>query len=114
MNITGKIIVLNNTQIVGSAGTFKKRTVVVETNEKYPQKLSIDFVQDGCSMLDKYKVGENVEIAINHRGNEYNGKYYVSLQGWKVDYSGEHAAAIQGEKHKAETFVADGDDDLPF
>ena len=113
MNITGKIIVLNNTQTVGSAGTFKKRTVVVETNEKYPQKLAIDFVQDGCSMLDKYKVGETVEIAINHRGNEYNGKYYVSLQGWKIGYAGASADSIQGEKHQA-SIQDDVDDSLPF
>jgi len=112
MNITGKIIVLNNTQTVGSAGTFKKRTVVVETSEKFPQKLAIDFVQDGCSMLDKYKVGETVEIAINHRGNEYNGKYYVSLQGWKIDYAGQHADAIQSEKHQAS--IQDDSQDLPF
>jgi len=112
MNITGKIIVLNNTQTVGSAGTFKKRTVVVETSEKFPQKLAIDFVQDGCSMLDKYKVGETVEIAINHRGNEYNGKYYVSLQGWKIGYAGEHADAIQGEKHL--NSIEDDGSNLPF
>jgi len=113
MNITGKIIVLNNTQTVGSAGTFKKRTVVVETSEKYPQKLAIDFVQDGCAMLDKYKVGETVEIAINHRGNEYNGKYYVSLQGWKIGYAGASADAIQGEKH-FNNIQDEENSDLPF
>lgn len=85
MEVIGKIIVLNDTEVVGSAGTFKKRTLVVETSEQYSQKIPIDFVQDKCDILDKYKVGDDVKVGINIRGNEYNGKYYVSLNGWKIE-----------------------------
>lgn len=83
--ITGKIIVLNDAELVGSAGTFKKRLVVIETEEQYSQKIGIDFVQDKTSILDKYKVGDSVKVSTNIRGQEYNGKYYVSLQGWKIE-----------------------------
>ena len=83
--ITGKIIVLNDAEIVGAAGTFKKRLVVVETDEQYSQKIGIDFVQDKTSILDKYKVGDNVKVSTNIRGQEYNGKYYVSLNGWRIE-----------------------------
>ena len=85
MEVTGKIKVLGETQVVGSAGTFKKRTLVVSTDEQYVQHIPIDFVQDKCDILDKYKVGDSVKVSINIRGNEYNDKYYCSLNGWRIE-----------------------------
>lgn len=83
--IIGKIIVIGDTETVGSAGTFKKRLVVIETQEQYAQKIPVDFVQDKTAVLDSYEIGQEVKISVNVRGNEYNGKYYVSLNGWKID-----------------------------
>jgi hypothetical protein len=115
MEILGKIIVLGNTETVGSAGTFKKRTLVVETEEQYPQKIAIDFVQDKCEMLDKYTVGHNVKVGINIRGNEYNGKYYVSLQGWKIDFLDQsNTANLKPEKQTVTAPKQVVEDDLPF
>lgn len=85
MEILGKIIVIGDTEIVGSAGTFKKRLVVVETEERYKQKVPIDFVQDKVNLLDSLQIGQEVKISVNVRGNEYNGKYYVSLNGSRIE-----------------------------
>ena len=82
--VTGKIIHIGETETVGSAGTFKKRLVVVETSEQYAQKIPVDFVQDKTALLDAFMVGSDVTVSVNIRGNEYNGKYYVSLNGWKI------------------------------
>lgn len=82
--VIGKIIHIGETETVGSAGTFKKRLIVVETSEQYSQKIPVDFVQDKCALLDSFQLGQDVKIGINIRGNEHNGKYYVSLQGWKI------------------------------
>lgn len=84
MEVTGKIIHIGETETVGSAGTFKKRLVLVETNEQYPQKIPVDFVQDKTALLDAFMIGSDVVVSVNVRGNEYNGKYYVSLNGWKI------------------------------
>lgn len=83
--VIGKIIHIGETETVGSAGTFKKRLLVVETSEQYSQKIPIDFVQDKCNVLDSFQIGLDVKVDINIRGNEYNGKYYCSLNGWKID-----------------------------
>lgn len=83
--VIGKVIHIGQTEIVGSAGTFSKRLIVVETTEQYSQKVPIDFVQDKCSILDNYQIGNDVKVSVNIRGNEYNGKYYVSLNGWKIE-----------------------------
>jgi hypothetical protein len=86
--VIGKVIVLGNTEEVGQNG-FTKRVIVVETSEQYPQKLAIDFVKDKCSILDNYKVGDEVKVSVNLRGTEYNGRYFVNLQGWRIEKQGE-------------------------
>lgn len=67
------------------ASGFKKRTIVVNTGGKYPQTVPIDFAKEKIDLLDNLTNGQEVTIGVNIRGNEYNGKYYVSLAGWKVD-----------------------------
>lgn len=89
LEILGKVKVIGETEVVGSAGTFKKRTIVVSSDEQYPQHVPIDFVQDKTSILDNFAVGQQVKVSVNVRGNEYNGKYYVSLNGWKIEKLGD-------------------------
>ena len=84
MTVKGVVKVVNATEEVGAKG-FKKRLVVVETQETYPQCIPIEFVQDKCSLLDGVQVGQEVEVHINLRGSEWNGKYYAQVQGWKID-----------------------------
>ena len=112
MEVNGKVILVGNTEEVGQNG-FTKRIVVVETAEQYPQKLAIDFVKDKTSVLDSYKVGDNVSVAINLRGSEYNGRYFVNLQGWKISKAEQSANNI--EVKEPVSVVADSDDsELPF
>ena len=64
---------------------FKKREVVLTSDdEKYPQDLKFEFVQDKCALLDDFSEGDEATISFNLRGSEYNGKYYVNLTGWKI------------------------------
>ena len=50
MEVTGKIKMIGETQTFGSNG-FRKREVVVNTEEQYPQSIMIEFVQDKCDCL---------------------------------------------------------------
>lgn len=85
MEVTGSILHIGETETVGSAGTFKKRLLVVKTKDQYSQEIPIDFVQDKCELLDPFFGGEEVKVSINIRGNSYNGKWYCSLNGWKIE-----------------------------
>lgn len=87
MEVTGLVHKIGETEEIGNNG-FTKRQLVVETQEQYKQTIPIDFVKDKTSLLDELVVGQNVEVSINVRGNEYNGKYYVNLQGWKITKKG--------------------------
>ena len=66
MEVTGKIKMIDQTKEVGSAG-FKKRDIVVTTDEQYPQHILVQFVQDKCELLNNFQVGEAVKIDINLR-----------------------------------------------
>lgn len=101
MEIKGKIYKIGDEEQVSA--TFKKRLLVVETDEKYSQKIPIDFVQDKIDLIDPYKVGENVTVSINLRGNEYNGKFYVNLQGWKIARDAKQAPPPPAPTNEPET-----------
>lgn len=117
MEVNGKIKVINPTQNVSA--TFKKREIVVSTDEQYVQHILIEFNQDKCDLLDKFKVGQSVKVGINLRGREWvnpqgETKYFNSIQGWSISSNGEQSAN-NIEVNEPVSVVADSDDTgLPF
>lgn len=123
MEITGKIKKIDETKTVGTSG-FKIREMVVTTDEQYPQMILIQFVQDKCDLLNSYKVGQDVKVAINLRGREWinpqgEAVYFNTIQGWRVEML--EAAPTGGvppmtaDKFETTTNVDDSEpDDLPF
>jgi len=89
MEVTGKIKMIGDANNVGS-GNFLKRELVVTTEEQYPQHIIVEFVQDKCDLLNSYKMGDAVKVAINLRGREWinpqgETRYFNSIQGWRIE-----------------------------
>ena len=89
MEIQGTIKVIEETKTYGSNG-FRKREMVVTTDEQYPQHLLVEFVQDKTNLLDKFQVGQQVKVSIDLRGREWvspqgDTKYFNSIQGWRIE-----------------------------
>ena len=89
MEVQGRIKVIGETQTFGANG-FRKREVVVTTEEQYPQHIMVEFVQDKTDLLNNYQVGQQVKININLRGREWvnpqgETKYFNSIQGWRIE-----------------------------
>lgn len=89
VEVLGKIKVLGDTKTYGDNG-FRKREVVITTQEQYPQHLLVEFIQDRCELLDSFNVGESVKISINLRGREWENpegeiKYFNSIHGWRIE-----------------------------
>ena len=124
MEVTGKVKVVNAEQQVSAS--FKKRELVVATEEQYPQFISINFVQDKCDLLNNYNVGEAVKVSINLRGREWvspqgETKYFNDIQGWRIEkIQAETPATTAVPMPPAEAFAPATDfndeehDDLPF
>ncbi|MDQ5929649.1 MAG: hypothetical protein QG594_1429 [Bacteroidota bacterium] len=88
MEVLGKIKVINPEQQVSA--TFKKRELVVTTDEQYPQHILVEFTQDKCDLLNNYRLGEPVKVSINLRGREWvnpqgETRYFNSIQGWRIE-----------------------------
>ena len=126
MEVQGKIKMVGETQTFGNNG-FRKREVVITTEEQYPQHILVEFVQDKCDLLNSYAEGQQVKISINLRGREWvnpqgETKYFNSVQGWRI----ENAASAQGGAPEmppvppadafapADNVKEDEHDDLPF
>jgi len=89
MQLEGRIKVIDETKTYGSNG-FKKRELVITTEEQYPQHILIEFVQDKTDILNSYQVGQMVKVSINIRGREWvnpegETKYFNSIQGWRIE-----------------------------
>ena len=124
MEIQGKIKLIDETKTFGSNG-FRKRDVVITTEEQYPQSILVEFVQDKTDLLNTFQVGQAVKISINIRGREWTNpqgevKYFNSIQGWKIESMDQAAAANMPPVPPADAFEPATDlkeedhDDLPF
>ena len=116
MELQGEVKVKGETQTFGEKG-FRKRDLVITTDEQYPQDILIEFVQDKTDLLDSFKIGDNVKVGINVRGREWTNpkgevKYFNSIQGWRIEVDSELPAMAQA----TETInsVLEPGDDLPF
>ena len=123
MEIQGTVKLVGITQTFGSNG-FRKRELVVTTQEQYPQHLMIEFVQDKTDLLNTINVGQTVKVGINLRGREWlnpqgETKYFNSIQGWRIELL-EEVGQNMPPMPPEDAFEPIGDhqddehDDLPF
>lgn len=130
MEVTGRVKLINPEQQVSAS--FRKREMVVTTEEQYPQHIMIEFAQDKCDLLNSYKPNDEVKVSINLRGREWvnpqgETRYFNSIQGWRIERVGQPQAAAQafnsepqspqGERpafEQAGDLSSEEHDDLPF
>ena len=98
MEVLGKIKVISAEQQISP--TFRKRELVVTTDEQYPQTIMIEFTQDKSDLLNNFSVGENVKVSINLGGREWvnpqgESKYFNSIKGRRIEKIGEAVAQSQ-------------------
>lgn len=119
MNVKGKLHVKGETQVISQK--FSKREFVIETEDKYPQKILLQLTQDKCGLLDLWTVGEQMDVDINLRGREWIApdgkvKYFNTVEAWRLNSTKSEGDGIEQnfteEKLQAEQNAMD--DDLPF
>ncbi len=123
MVIEGKLHAKFETQDISA--TFKKRDFVIEyvdSSPLYPQYVSFQLVQDRVSEIDKFKIGEQIEVTFNLRGREWvspedEKKYFNTLEAWriqKVEAGAGDTPATQPPVHDMADISSEASDDLPF
>lgn len=124
MEVLGRVKMIGDVQQI--SGTFKKREIVVTTEEQYPQHIMIEFTQDKTDLLNQYNIGEQVRVSINLRGREWTNpqgetKYFNSIQGWRIERLQAESPTNQippmpaaDAFEPATNFNEEEHDDLPF
>lgn len=111
---------------------FRKREFVIKTDDKYPQKIIFQLVQDKCDMIDSFGSGDTVRVAFEVKGREWNGKYFNALEAWRIFREKKAAPEVTDvfedpdlfpekanltgpvEEDKEAVAPATAEDDLPF
>ena len=114
--IKGIIKLIKETETFDSG--FYKRQIVVTEDGQYPNDIPIDFLKDKSDILDNFGIGQEVNVSVNIRGSEYNGKNYVSLNGWKIQPSNNGQSmpppTPQNSSEFDPPFSEEEHDDMPF
>jgi hypothetical protein len=124
MELQGKIKMIGETKTFGTNG-FRKRELVITTEEQYPQQILIEFVQDKTDLLNAYQEGQNVKVSINIRGREWvnpqgETKYFNSITGWRIERIDQSVTGDMPPMPPVDAFEPANDlneedhDDLPF
>jgi hypothetical protein len=88
--IKGAIKLINPIKVISDK--FSVREFVVTTPDaKYPQDILFQTINDKMDVLESLGVGQQVEVSYNVRGREFNGRYYNTLDAWKVQIIGQAA-----------------------
>lgn len=143
MEIQGKIIAALPKQSGTSArtgSTWASQEYVLETHDQYPRKCCFRiFGEDRIANMN-IQVGEELTVSFDIDAREYNGRWFNSINCWKVDrvqpgdnqtpateapaqqssYTAPQATSTQANPSQpvaaSDPFAADGasGDDLPF
>jgi hypothetical protein len=117
--LEGTVKLVLETQTFAS-GFTKRDFVVTTTDDKYPQDIRLECVKEKIALLEDIQEGSRVKVNFDLRGNEYNGRYFVNLQAWKIEnLDAAGAGGAGGDRDRPpipdDSFApADEEEDLPF
>lgn len=116
--LTGTIKKIFPTQTFPS-GFSKREFVVTSKEDRFPQDIKMDCLKEKEEILKGFKEGDEVTVSFDLRGREYNGRYFVDLNAWKLEAGSGSAAPSGGqpadfEPEDTTDYSAGGDDDIPF
>ena len=114
VTIQGKITeILPEESGVSKAGKeWRKQSMLLEQNVDFNKIVIINaFGEDKIKSLNKFKVGDTLDVCCNVYSREWNGKYFTSLDGyWFANQNAEvHKNTPSGHMQKPQE-----EDDLPF
>ena len=122
MEIQGTVKVIGEVKEIGSKGFKKRELVVTVPDDKYPQHILVEFIQDKTNLLDGLVIGQRVTVFFNINGREWinpqwEAKYFNAIQGWRIETLQEGASANVTPAQAFEPatdLTADEPNDLPF
>ena len=118
LSVIGKITKVlppqSGTSKAGNAWT--KQLFLIDNGETYNNLFCFELFKDEkVQQFNQYNnVGDVVKVEFNVNCNEYNGKYYTSLQAWKVSKFDEVEADLSNIEVNEPEVVGEEDGEVPF
>ncbi|UYZ60113.1 DUF3127 domain-containing protein [Hymenobacter latericus] len=112
VKITGTISHISDEQQITEK--MRKKLVVITTEGTYPEVVAVEFINDKIDLTEGYKVGQTASAYVNIRGREWNGKYFVSLAGWKLEGAASQTGQRAGSAQPQRAVKQNDTNDLPF
>lgn len=107
--IVGTVKKINKIQTFTNKKTgneFIKCEVIIDQNKNYKSALCIEFHQDNVDLVQKLQLEKVYEFYINASSNEWNDKYYTSVDCWRT--------VKLDQPNKQKTIPVGEEADLPF
>jgi DNA replicative helicase MCM subunit Mcm2 (Cdc46/Mcm family) len=87
-DVTGRLHEIFDEQQVSEK--FRKREFVLEVQDgQYPQQIKFQLTQDKSSLIDPYKIGDEVKVTFDLRGRGFNKNgqmlYFTNLEAWRIE-----------------------------
>jgi len=87
-DVTGRLHEIFDEQQVSEK--FRKREFVLEVQDgQYPQHIKFQLTQDKVSLVEPFKMGDEVKVTFDLRGRGFNKNgqmlYFTNLEAWKIE-----------------------------
>ena len=89
IEIKGQIVGINQTEV--KSEKFSKREFKVTTLDQYPNTYKIQVTNEKCPLLDKFKIGDEVNVHCNLNGRDWTNpttqivSNFISLDAWRIE-----------------------------
>lgn len=90
LQLTVKLISKEETQVVGQ-NNFRKRLMIGETIEQYPQQIPFEFHHDAVDFLNDIAIGTEIKVTFNIKCKAWikpgttEPKYFPTMNGYRID-----------------------------
>ena len=116
MEISGKIIAVLPMQsgTSNSGKEWQKQEFVIETQGDYPKKMYYQLFGEEKIKSNSANVGDEVTVSFDIDAKEWNGRWFNSINAWKVEVSNAANASSAKVDNSKLTDNPQEKDDLPF
>ena len=81
--LKGKLILISEQRQISER--FAVRDFVVETSEKYPQKIKFQCANNALDIVNQGMLNQEITVHFNINGRESRGSFFVNLNAWKIE-----------------------------
>lgn len=91
---------------------LQKRLLICDTFGTYSKKICFTLTNQFCSLVDKFKVGDVVQIDFSPESREHQDKWYNTLKAYKINALG--VPIVDSAPIEKKEFEESKSDDPPF